>query len=70
MSTPQERSRRARTASLATFALVVVLNLADAVWDPSGKAWFASRVAVSGLFAVALVALAAQQLRNRGRQRP
>ncbi|WAU83247.1 hypothetical protein O1Q96_28300 [Streptomyces sp. Qhu-G9] len=54
----------------ATFALAVVLNLADAVWDPSGEAWFASRVAVSVLFTVALVAFAAQQLRNRGRQRP
>jgi hypothetical protein len=37
------------------FAVAVSMNLAEAVWDPSGFAWRAARLTVSVIFSVALV---------------
>lgn len=39
-----------------TFLLSVALNWADELWHPVGAAWLAVRIAVSALFAVALIA--------------
>ncbi|MEV0223762.1 hypothetical protein [Streptomyces sp. NPDC050704] len=67
--TSQGKTGRAKTVLLATFALAVLLNLADAVWNPSGDVWFTLRVAASGLFTVALAVFIALYFRYRRRQR-
>lgn len=40
----------------ATFTVAVSLNLVEAVWDPSGVAWRAARLAAGAAFMLALVA--------------
>lgn len=46
----------------AAFSVAVGMNLAEAVWDPSGLAWTAARLAAAALFTAALVAYLALRL--------
>ncbi len=54
---PEDRVRRARGALWVAFLLSVALNWADELWHPVGAAWLAVRIAVSALFAVALIVI-------------
>lgn len=49
------REARAKSALGLSFALTLLLNLADAVWNPSSSLWLAARIAASTLFTVALI---------------
>lgn len=56
MGTSGAAEARAEKALGQSFALAVLLNLADAVWNPWSSLWTAARIGASTLFTIALVA--------------
>lgn len=68
MAETQGSLTKAKNALAVTLALAVVLNLADALWNPSGGFWLTARVVASVVFTVALVVFIAAYLRSRRRQ--
>ncbi|MGW7264902.1 hypothetical protein [Streptomyces sp. NPDC054842] len=62
------RATIAKNALSVTFVLAVLLNLADAFWNPSGGIWEAARFVATVLFSAALIAFAVTHipLRRKG----
>ncbi|MFE2267493.1 hypothetical protein [Streptomyces griseosporeus] len=51
---PSHRQASAGKILGCAFTLAVAMNLAAAIWEPSGSAWNGARLAVSILFLIAL----------------
>ncbi|MFF7866029.1 hypothetical protein ACFZCT_06140 [Streptomyces qaidamensis] len=62
MTTGAYRVARAAGFLKAAFTVAVGMNLAEALWDPSGLAWTAARLTAAAVFTVALVAYVALHL--------
>ncbi|MGD6740882.1 hypothetical protein ACOKM3_03460 [Streptomyces sp. BH106] len=56
MGTSGAAEARAKKSLGLSFVLAALLNLADAVWNPSISLWPAVRIGASTLFTIALVA--------------
>ncbi|MFG3102825.1 hypothetical protein ACGFZL_20225 [Streptomyces sp. NPDC048182] len=70
MAVTRQHVHRARTASSVTFGVLILLNSADALWDPGGWAWTALGVTVWVAFNVATSVLAVLWVvRRRARRR-
>lgn len=65
METTRRETAWAKTALLVTFCLALLLNLAEALWDPDGQPWLILRIAMSVLFIVTLAGCIALWLRQR-----
>ena len=57
-----------RKSSLVTFSLALLLDLAEALWDPDGQPWLILRITVSVLFTVALLTAPKKPRSRRKRQ--
>lgn len=60
-----KKTENAKTVLAVTFAIALLLNLVEAVWDPDGQPWLILRIAVSIIFGLALVSYIALWFRRR-----
>ncbi|MEU6572202.1 hypothetical protein [Streptomyces parvulus] len=60
-----QKTVTAKNMLAVTFAIALLLNLVEAVWDPDGQPWLILRIAVSILFGLALVAYIVLWFRRR-----
>jgi len=69
---PDTEKKPNALAALVAFALAVALalNLADAIWDPSGTAWNTLRKVSGAVFGVLLIAYLIRKGSQRKSHRP